>query len=181
MRLFEIEENINYDEIKQTIMRDCKPYLEQIDNNPMRYPLYRGLKKDFVFQKYPVRQDRRPMTMDATDHAYMVKAFKDAGFKANRNNSIFCTNSPTMASDYGKLYQVFPIGDFDYTWSEEIWDLFQWLEDNPNVGRNDYPDLVKSYHNSQFFKEAIASGNEIMIACDYVYLLNQKAVRDVFS
>lgn len=175
MRLFEVEQPDIYN-IKQKIEKDCKPFLDQV-GDMHHYALYRGmLKKDQILE-LTVRQDRLPVTMNKQNHDVLVKVFKEAGYKANRNNSVFCTGNYQTAKEYGNVYQIFPIGDFSFTWNENVKDLFEWIYDHGFPERVDA--FVKSYHNNKYLKEAIENGNEIMIACEKYYAVHYNLTGEI--
>lgn len=121
MRLFEIDQEIDLD----AILRDCQPFLSQVSNiYKSGFYLYRGMQKNVSFIRLPVKQNRPPFGSSFDLQNCMVNSFKQLGFTANRNNSIFCTGSQQFASDYGLTYFIYPIGDFQFTWTPHIKDLF---------------------------------------------------------
>ena len=123
MRLYEVTDP----DYMNMVRRDCKPFLEQSGDKKV----YRGIRKNYseVFFKVTVRQDRKPLSFNSVEHALLIDAFEKGGFTANRNNSMFCTGSLRHTKSYGTAYEVYPIGDFSFTWSPKIRDLFTtWYE-----------------------------------------------------
>jgi len=68
-------------------------------------------------------------------HNDLIKAFSEAGFKANRDD-FFVTGDMTEAGAYGTLGAVFPLGEFSFTWSPMVEDFFTLLS-------NDYKSAEK--------------------------------------
>jgi len=131
MRAIDLYENNHKEEIVRAwslIQRDCQPFLLESNNKP----LYRGIndlntvESRVSFTKLTVHQERIPRDTNPFEHEYVIKAMKDAGFNAHRGNSIFCQASTVGLYDYGEVYVIFPIGDFNVTWSNVIVD---WTED----------------------------------------------------
>ena len=108
------------------IERDCQPFLSQSGGGL----IYRGIRgvDDYtcvlpgILYLQPVRTDRRPKNLPIDVHEILVKIFKELGFKANRNNVSFSA-SLTISEKHGDAYILLPIGEFDYTWSEDVGDL----------------------------------------------------------
>jgi len=127
-RLFEkMEENFDNPEyVAEFIKKNCQPFLKE--NNSLM-PFYRGVMVDEDdFEEAlikDVRNNRNPMNTNTKIHEIFSNAFKEAGFTATRNNSLFVTPQISSAKEYGNLvYVVFPIGNFSYTYSNVISDMF---------------------------------------------------------
>lgn len=144
MKIFELGEitnDSNIEDIISFIELNCKPYL---DENPewLEKPLFRGVNgytEKVSVHSYPI--NREPRDTNKLIHKILINAFKQAGFKANRDNSIFCSFNKETADTYSKAHNsnfvVFPIGNFDYCFSRSINDLYVksrfWLEDKVNL------------------------------------------------
>ena len=108
------------------IERDCQPFLSQSGGDL----IYRGTEgvnsytcvSPDILYRHPVRTDRKPKNLPIDVHEILLKIFGDLGFKANRNNVLFSA-SLTNAEKHGDAYILLPIGEFYYTWSEDIEDL----------------------------------------------------------
>lgn len=84
--------------------------------------LYRGTNEDSdVFVGKPF-EERRTKDSDTLVSEKISQAMLEFGFKATRENSIFCSGSKTHASGYGSTYMIFPFDGFDFTWSTEYSD-----------------------------------------------------------
>lgn len=136
MRIDEVVKQISEDEINNiitSIRRDCQPFIQQSDRER---PLYRGIQVDAEirnqpFSKFSVHIKRNPLTMGKGLYNIINKGFKFGGFKARRDNSIFCTANQDTAQNYGTPFIVFPIGNFSFTWSPIIKDMYttsRWSE-----------------------------------------------------
>lgn len=138
MKINEVEEPL---EFKDMMQEYCQPFLKEIGDSLTTSILYRGINGDvgLNFKGYsikPVRQDRKPMHTSNWMHGVLVSAFDESGFKANRDNSIFCTGDESFASQFGTVYAVIPIGNYDYTWSPIVQDLYGVLPNHINVNKN---------------------------------------------
>jgi hypothetical protein len=96
-------------------------------------PLYRGWGEsnlDFFVNSPPI--NRQPRDTKIEFHNLFVRAFKNAGFAANRNNSFHCTGNAELAKQYtesSSIYYVFPLDGYKFTWSPTIIDLYMYLFD----------------------------------------------------
>ena len=165
--------------VAKFIKEHCQPWLSQTRNGYQ--VVYRGLKgvnnfgedarlaDNFAFIK-DVRSDRKPKDTAPSLHALFDELIAKAGKVANRSNSMFVTGSPSRAKEYGKLFVVFPVGEFNYTWSYEYED---WYNDAPADDPEFeifFPKYIEGDDNS--LKKAIDSNNEIMIKCKAAVYIN---------
>lgn len=112
-------------QIIETIKRDCGPYLNEI-KDPLQVSAYRGLhimNPSPLFLKKDVRTDRTP-----TDTPKRVSKLMDDWFEKKfgirfRSEALFVSGSAVFAQQFGYVYIVFPIGDYDYCWSPVYGDL----------------------------------------------------------
>jgi len=131
MRYQELLESNQFDtpdEVISFIQNNCQPYLKENPNN--KNILYRGTNSSEQCYIKSIRTDRNPSGSNKSIHDIFDDAFKKAGFVATRSNSLFVTPSVYQASEYGNVYVVFPIGDFNYTYSNEVVDL---LNETSNI------------------------------------------------
>lgn len=181
MRLNEINKPFDSDDInqvKEMINRKCKPFLKASGGNH----IYRGMKDvgNFFIGEYP--KNRQPKDIMPEHSLFFDKLLTQNGFSALRSNSIFVAGDELYAESYGTVYLIFPIGNFSFTWSNIINDLYTSLyEDNYEVlisakvprakavnlvdnenAKGILKEFIKLYSNTDL-KTAIDSYNEIMI------------------
>lgn len=197
MRFTEVDAHKSYayskDEVKQKplfniaekIKRDCQPYLKQNKNAMISRSLYRGVKTGMddplTIQKSVRLDDRRSSDSDARVHDFFNKYFTEI-YGAPFRNAMFASGSPGAASDYGdNVYIVFPIGEFQYLWSDVVDDLYsntlvagddlegpEELAPGTEMYNHLYHTFVTSYQTDEFEK-AILSQHEIMIRVKSYY------------
>ena len=112
-----------WEELRETLERSCKPYIRHLKG--AKSLLCRGSKKSIPFyDKKSQRQDRIPALIDINLHGLMDDwTKKNWGFDA-RSASTFTTNREHNARMYGTPYRMFPIGDFDYAWNDNVTQLY---------------------------------------------------------
>ena len=184
--------------------RDCAPFLNESKHRGL---LRRGMKassfggakkvtdpftgKELYFWENKVRKDRQPRDFSTAQHKELDEWFlKNHGFKA-RSEGLFCFGDRAknhVTAEYGQLYFIFPIGEFEYVWSPQIADLY--VEGLQN-GMNHYPDdatdeekekyspielFMRGYtYKTTGLEKAVVGSNEIMIKCDKYYAFPQSA------
>lgn len=167
------------EEIAEMIKKDCQPFLTKAKGVQM----YRGTKQttdDFFIGKGPT--NRKPVDTDQELHEQINKIFVELGFKAHRGNSIFVSGSMTEASYFSsyhgpgslrQIYTIFPIGDFYFTWSPHITDMYEEI-DQENVPED--PDKLREFLEENYqhdnLAKAINTFNEIMISVDKYYAID---------
>lgn len=131
MRIFEISPGqkrqivgITFDKFwERTIVPNCSEYLQYAKSAGERV-LYRGSGNYGGYFRGNTLQNRQPKD----SNKYMTKVWdhllRSLGFTAIRSNSIFCTSDRAHAEGFGnKLYCIFPINGFKYTYSPFIYDI----------------------------------------------------------
>jgi hypothetical protein len=109
------------------ILKHCKSY---ITKNPRhdKFQLLRGFNGlDFEEDKFEVlktHMKRKPLNTPEKLHNTMIQAFIKAGFKAHRGNSLFCSGSMKQIKQYGEPCVIYPMGDFNFTWSRSVTDFY---------------------------------------------------------
>lgn len=132
-------------EAASLVVRDCVPFLKESDfqitpSGVIRNGLYRGIDSASLISdlgymlKIPGRnKDRTPKDTSEELHAILNDYLQKEFGIPYRSRAVFCSNSPLQASNYGLIYLIFPIGSFDYVYSEKISDAFIAL-DRQKVG-----------------------------------------------
>jgi hypothetical protein len=114
-----------YKTVTEWMIKNCQPWIEA--HNSQLTLAYRGLRgnQDVVLpSKGEYRTNRVPTDSPAILHKLFDQAIASKGLVANRSNSVFVTGSKDFAKKYGAVFTVFPIGEFNYTWSSAAKDWF---------------------------------------------------------
>lgn len=145
------EENLR--NIPEDIWNLIENFLQETEGNLMWHGANNKiLGYDMAIIK-PVHKRPSPRNTPSNIHNELIRAFDEAGFKANRDD-LFVTGDIHEASSYGVPGAVFPLGDYDFTWSPEILDMFtdlndknprQWLSIIPIQFENLYEDVAMKY------------------------------------
>jgi len=151
LKIFESFENITPELVYSKLQRDCPKYLAMLkecytDNTEMydlddsleviKYfidevpMLYRGsinIWEEHNIESKTVRKNRR--SKDTKQH---ISDEIDSKFNKKwsikpRSEGVFATSKRTIASHYGYPYMFFPMNDYKFIWSSEIYDLFDVL------------------------------------------------------
>ena len=205
--VIDTEDENSYEKVKAFIESRCQPYLAEVggfDNAIFKTPLFRGIQKYMHMDAKiePVLQNRKPLDTPPDIQILMDKWFyKKTGINF-RSSSVFASGSWGMARGYtkndGPVVVVLPVGNYHYCWSPINKDVYEDLghfifKFDKFVGVNKErstelllanPALLTKFLNKGKYKldtglrEALASGNEIMINCKEVMLVNQNWVND---
>lgn len=101
----EDDDDFDYDYIVDKIENECGDMLEAYRGT--RKVLYRGTKLEpVIFTKRTIRQDRKPVEMDAKAHDLLNKAMSKMELPT-RGNSLFVSASKEIARGWGSLHVVF--------------------------------------------------------------------------
>jgi len=145
--LNETKLNINQidilDKIILTLEKECSLFLRELKRCDGL--LYRGVNssnKD-IFKKR-VRNDRYPKDMMKELHDDVDDMFWSIhGWRA-RSEGSFVSGSTWTVKTYGKPFLYFPIGKYEYLWSQKIDDLHEELQNNVDAEEMYEPDEI--YH-----------------------------------
>ena len=170
------------------IVRDCGFFFSNIQWG--NFYLYRGMKNNNKMVKKDVRTDRHPLDSSLFLHTKLNEIFNELYGVNLRSSSLFATGDYKIAKGYGKLHLIFPIGKFDYYWSQNIRDLFidaddMWISyDNSMDLLDEYMKELKSMISKNYNKNgslisAITSKHEIMITCKNYYAVRVDSFDDV--
>lgn len=89
--------------------------------------LYRGTgpdeNKGRLAYRAHSRENRRPTSSDPEANILFNEAMDDLGFKARRDNSVFCTGDRSFVGLFGTPFIFFPCNGSHFTWSENVKDL----------------------------------------------------------
>jgi len=142
------------EEAAQLIFADCQPFLKESHfiSSP-RFRLYRGLNHlpdRAIFAEVKSMLDRGPRDSSAAIHKLLDAHFKEKFGIPFRSQGVFTTSKMGIASDYGAVKLIFPIGKFDYLWSPKIEDAYNAFDgwkygDDPHVLK-DFPQHFSMKH-----------------------------------
>lgn len=189
-----VNEIFNFGNQIKPIIKNCRPFLNQITRGDDIHLLFRGMnvpvKKGRVIKKH-IQQKRKPLNTSRIVHKYIDSWFEENFGHNFRSNAYFGTGDLEYASKYGVPCAIFPAGKFKYVWSPKVNDLFGDMlfnvpslyksEDNMNsetaAELEDY--LKRSHYVDSELISAIKSGNEIMVYSEtyYAYVLGYKDYR----
>ena len=178
----------------------CFVYLNELSSKGrINNLMYSGRKSNDSYMIKKIRKDREPKDSDQKSHDMMDSLFnKKFGFKA-RSNVLFATGDISTALSYGRIYTIWPVGQYKFIYSNHVTDLFDVLQRakkidtitfiklilhlllNPKKGvenktvdydKDKVNKILNTYKDDDIYK-AINSGNEIMINCkEYVAISN---------
>ena len=119
--------------IADTILEKCQPYLESPDFNTV---FLRGLKirsadsnKKFIDLREKafignVRKNRRPGDSSPVFHGLFNDLLKSQFGINARSETLFVVQDELLALEYGSVYRIFPIGNYEAIWSPSITDVY---------------------------------------------------------
>jgi len=178
------------DELIKILRRDCKEYYKWA-KKIHGFRIFRASTEHFTgYKKIIPRKDRKPRDLNIKLHEKLDKMFYKK-FKWNvRSEGVFAQmNSANRLEAYGKIYYLFPIGDFEVVGNPHIDDLyFQFLEDGiMDNNKNLYVDIDSKEYN-EYFQEIVDDyitdveklfyeSVEISIKADAYYLVDQDLIK----
>jgi hypothetical protein len=138
------------------------------------------------------RTDRKPLNVNIGVHNEMDKIFKGRfGWKA-RSEGVFVSADANQIDIYGTVYLFFPIGEYKFIWSPEVFDFYDeqenfmylvypeeisvdndYSEEDIDYIKSEIEEKINSYTDKNLNK-AIKRRNEIMFKCSSYYLVNVK-------
>lgn len=102
--------------VAQFIKKECAPWFKESKKG--QYKFYRGFLKganEVAFTK-KTRTNREPKDSGKQEHEAFNALIKLGGGKANRSNAVFASSDQYVAEEYGQVFVVIPVGEYDYTW-----------------------------------------------------------------
>ena len=184
----------NFEFVKK-VKQDCQPYLQEAGSSVFSgNGIWRGINEsDPRLRKTARLENREPAGTPLIVHKY-VNEYLNKKFGHPFRNGVFVTGERGQYGTYGVPYQIFPIGKFEYLWSDKVKDLLFTLRDferdndfdspeNYSYEKELKPKLVKFTRKLRGYKKtdlpaAAFSGNEIMIWCKQYYALHRSIARN---
>lgn len=135
MKIFEVTGSSiqNVKHAVELIKNDCQPFLSNnLSFLKQGKSLFRGIsnvnKANDLFMSFDVWANKKrspthtPLALHFLADMYMEETFGHA----YRSASCFVTTDSMMASRYGTVYGIFPIGDYDMLYSPSVGDFYEW-------------------------------------------------------
>ena len=198
MRINEIG-SVRPPSITKEIMRNCRQIVQLYISQTDAF-FYRGAKRSDSSYKSVTIDDRKPRDTDRFTHDRMTTAMKETGLKAHRGNSIFVTSKFDIARGYaeeprpnkpkeGKVYMIFPVDGFAYSWSPKVYDLYGAMLDgridlelDDTYGGSDADNFIRQVkklgYKSTDLEKALRLNCEVMIKGRY-YGINASRKKDI--
>ena len=203
----DFEHGFDEETLIDSIIRDCKPFLKEIDYEVDKYKLYRGttgsdsiISVKPVFKQYARLNDRKPMNSSRVMHDFLNSWF-EKNYGHPFRNGVFVTGDMNFAENYGFINVIFPIGEFEYLWSPTYEDLYVHLGKlcielkEKGILQRDYnckeinkdtkimkyilDNKMVEFKNNDL-KSAIKSGHEIMLWCKSYYSIPLEILSNSF-
>ena len=175
MKLYEIMDG-SIIHILEAVKRDCEPYINVLSNTNGEHPLLRGsdraVPKHGTLNIIEPRAMRRPKNINPYIHDQLNKLLQER-FGYHFRNAIFTTSALRVASFYGSVGVVFPIGKLQYIWNTEYRDLYElfkhWdhLDDEQLIHDKELNSIIEDaveFYTDKNISRAITTGYEILLA-----------------
>ena len=195
MRLYEKITKAEFSKISMdicnTLYKECSHFIAESRGNI----LYRGTTDTGIghIGKLQSHEDRKPRNTPQWLHDYLNDLFvAHLGWKERDGVSTIGHES----GHYGTPYLFFPIGDYRFAWSPDVFDIYvalqdiarkttkTWRQDVDSLDLNDMEvrkhilSLVNSYKDTNLFR-AIMKDMEVVFDCKEYYLVNRVYKDDI--
>ncbi len=168
-------------DIINDINNKCKPFvrewLREYNNKTLEIWYSGRYGKDSHYEGV-IRTERTPLNMDKDVHYRLDDIFFSKFGVKYRSNSIFVTGDASEAGEYGKIYLIFPIGKYQYTWSPSINDLYLFSDILGGDDQTRIDGLMRGYKQKDLSR-AISSHHEIMLSGKQYIALRAKIYNNV--
>ena len=192
------ELDYNIEDMVLNIQKKCKQSLNHMKKaKSFMWRYDRTLNPSTEAYKAYTRPNRRPLDTPLDIHEFIDGWFKkEFGWKARSNNVLFIEGRARrqivrmMKTASGAISTiVFPIGNIEFLWSPKIQDLTQDLdlENMAYYNKEEWKeklekDLINADYENTNMRNALISGNEIMIHCKSYYgMAIQKIDEDILD
>jgi len=174
------------------IKDDCQQFLHKVARSGKFHPIYYSLSSS-PWPKTELKSNRTnpAPSNDAEIRESIDRVFTDQYGRDFRKNALYVSGDPKDAT--GNKHLIFPIGKFDYLWSEKLADLENGLGPSEDEGDLYYDmhqadtdakrdRLVKSFLKENEFKyneglmECVDKKHELMLECKYFYAIPTEKV-----
>lgn len=176
-------------EIVQEMQRKCQPYLKDMADSGLACEMNSGRKeaKDYFIK--PVRKGRKSVDTPQFISDLFDKYFKKKFGWMPRSNSVFTYSNVNDTNYYGISYMLFPVGKYRFVWSDDIKDLWNEIQTNPELNaylsdpknkhfkldaENEVYNFVENLYSDKNLEDALESDGEIMLNASH-YLAVHRA------
>lgn len=203
MRLYELQagekEQVDTEAIKisEILSTECSAALGVMQR--VKLPLYRGYATQQLDAfKGMSRNNRQPLSFGLRTSELLDDLFISSGFKALRSNSIYCSSRYNDAAlytsyipgdhtsppkEYTRIYYIFPVNGFNFTWSRKTGDLYgMWGDQDDKLLKagNGKAIMDRYKFTDKNFIEAVKSGYEVLISGTY-YAFNVEKYKHIIE
>jgi len=170
------------DKILEILENKCKPYIEALKRCERNHLLVRG-SNDIIknIKKYNHNLEyRNPRNMPINLHNCLNSKFENV-FKWKIRNGVFCygydlTKDIKYNLGYGPNYLIFPIGEFEFVYSPNIFDLYGYFSDSNSLFKDKINDLIYVADDLNKALKTVEEGNdfsnEISLKTTEYFLVN---------
>lgn len=131
-------------EIMETLRTDCQPWFKMAEGSAG----YRGMKlnsasnyNNELFLQKSVRSNRKSADSPQELTDAIDDALNELGYRfIHRGNSLFIIGDKGEAISYGRVFRIFPIGEFQYVWNPHMRDPWSDYDDHKF---HDYSEKLK--------------------------------------
>lgn len=175
---YERKHGSSYDDIIETLQRDCKRFILLIKSGGL---IYRGHSKTYnPLEKQAMRTGvRKPRNTDKSIHRHFNKLFKEKfGWKVR--DGLFTTGDYAQTLLYGSTHYFFPIGNFKFCYSTKHRDMFDTpitiipvgISDKEYIAKKEktFKRMVNTYTDSDLSR-GITLGHEISFKVKQYYMI----------
>ena len=175
---------MNTSDIFEMLTKDCRPYLDALQNCKKGHFLLRGFFYQIDdYKKFQHNLEfRKPKNMLPDIHN-KINSYFEPIFNWKIRNGIFCYGFDILKNEpidlgYGVFYLFFPIGEFSYVYSTEHFDLFGFID----RAKENIDDLIEElvFRDDNFCDVMILRdeynnfGNEVSVKANSYYLVNTR-------
>lgn len=185
MKIFEVtgSERQDSNNMFELIKEHCQPFLSaNLSTLKSGTNLYRGITKvnptvdSFMTFDVWTNRTRKPTHTPLPLHFLADMWMEETFGYAYRSSSCFASTDYLMASRYGTVYSIFPIGEYELLYSPMIGDLYEWY-----LRACDYVDDQVFGYTDQFLKDTKKYGLQFEVTEDILPALQQFAHGDVID
>lgn len=189
MRYTELTEKIWYGPSSEDVARKIKTKCQVWLNKSNKLVCYRGDKnqyEDFYKGTPRGKNDVSGENVSPKLHMASVNLMIENGLKAHRGNAFYVTGDKEQAEFYSpaetnQIFCIFPIGDFDFSWSPKVKDFHEYNDmfNSDKKIDDELPEFIKKNYKDDDLAKALKSGNEIMIVCKEYYAIDSKWYEEI--